>query len=355
LLHYKVDRFFQSPISIFTLRRSDPTNGTPVITVYNYVMAAETANGMRYDLGIAWEWEYDAPFIALLETACRSHALNFLQINPQNLEAHRQLLDREQIKMHVFLDRASDTNAHFLPVSHWAETHADETLNPRDAALRACDKVHLHRLVTHAGLQTPYTLTLPPYATHPDLQPLDLQLLGSYFILKPAHGGGSQGVILNACTLDDIQRARQAFPADAYLLQTTITPAELGKQPAWFRVLYCCGAIFLCWWHPKTHVYLRVSAEEVKSYHLQSLYPITASLASICRLDLFSTEIALTAEHSFVVVDYVNDPIDLRLKSLAVDGVPDEIVRQITEALALRAANQAESNIEDQLTVKYFE
>jgi hypothetical protein len=48
---------------------------------------------------------------------------------------------------------------------------------------------------------------------------------------------------------------------------------------------------------------------------------------------LFSTEITITSDGRFVIVDYVNDPIDLRLQSKAFDGVPDDIVKDITERL----------------------
>jgi hypothetical protein len=39
-----------------------------------------------------------------------------------------------------------------------------------------------------------------------------------------------------------------------------------------------------------------------------------------------------------VIVEYVNDPIDLRLQSAAFDGVPDEIVWSIAERLATLVA-----------------
>jgi hypothetical protein len=42
----------------------------------------------------------------------------------------------------------------------------------------------------------------------------------------------------------------------------------------------------------------------------------------------------LTASGHFVVVDYVNNPIDLRLQSATPDGVPDETVRDIAGRLA---------------------
>ena len=63
-----------------------------------------------------------------------------------------------------------------------------------------------------------------------------------------------------------------------------------------------------------------------------ALHEITQRIASICKLDWFSTEIALTLEE-FVVVDYVNDGIDTRVQSKAVDGVPDEVMQNIAEQL----------------------
>jgi hypothetical protein len=41
----------------------------------------------------------------------------------------------------------------------------------------------------------------------------------------------------------------------------------------------------------------------------------------------------LTPCGRFVVVDYVNDGIDTRIQSKAVDGAPDEIMREIAQRL----------------------
>jgi hypothetical protein len=78
---------------------------------------------------------------------------------------------------------------------------------------------------------------------------------------------------------------------------------------------------------------------------LSPLTEIALTIAGVCGLDLFSTEIALTPAGVFVVVDYVNNPIDLRLQSAASDGVPDETVRDIAERLAdfaLKSVHPAE-------------
>jgi len=63
------------------------------------------------------------------------------------------------------------------------------------------------------------------------------------------------------------------------------------------------------------------------------LHSITSSIANICGLELFSTEITITPDGRFVIVDYVNDPIDLRLQSKTFDGVPDDILEDITKRL----------------------
>ena len=146
-------------------------------------------------------------------------------------------------------------------------------------------------------------------------------------------------MILGASSLDQILRARMEFPAQKYLIQATVTPRTIHGQPAWFRVFYSVGKTYPCWWHPFTHVFSTVTQQEEHKYELAALHKITQRIASICKLDWFSTEIALTLEE-FIVVDYVNDGIDTRVQSKAVDGVPDEVIQSIAEQLVTIAKGE---------------
>jgi hypothetical protein len=132
--------------------------------------------------------------------------------------------------------------------------------------------------------------------------------------------------------------ARREFPADYYLLQAQVTPVALDGRPAWFRVLYCDGHVYPCWWNPATHLYRPVSATAEQLYRLTPLREATAAIAASCSLELFSTEIALVGDGRFAVVDYVNDPIDLRLQSRTAQGVPDTLVHAVAENLVTLAA-----------------
>jgi hypothetical protein len=285
-----------------------------------------------YDLCLAWNWEYDADFVKLLNLACQSHGLSLVQITPENLLHRMQSITNKEIVFQIFFDRASDSDARFIPVVEWACNHVVHHINFHKLACRAWDKVAMHQIIS-VSMDTPLTITLPSYDEQPLSPEIDLSSLGESFTIKPAYGGGGAGVVNEATTLSQVLIARQEFPTQRYLLQAHIIPARLGPRMAWFRVIYCAGKVYPCWWDSDTHIYTHVTPNEEACYNLGSLRTITSSITTLCGLTLFSTEIAITSDGRFVIVDYVNDPIDLRLQSKAFDGVPDQIVMDITERL----------------------
>jgi hypothetical protein len=286
-----------------------------------------------YDLCLAWNWEYDADLAALLEAACRAHGLSFLQVTAHNLAATWQALLSAELGLRVLFDRASDEQAPFLALHEWAQTHGVRRINPREKALLAWDKASMHAEFARAGLRTPLSLILAPFETQPELGALELESLGTPFVVKPACRGGGLGVVPGATSLAEVLAARQLYPADRYLLQTRVEPMRLGARRAWFRVIYSLGHVHACWWDCQTHVYTPLGADEKRQFELLPLDEIAQRIARVCGLDLFSTEIALCTDGSFVSVDYVNDPLDLRLQSKTPEGVPDAIVRSVAEQL----------------------
>jgi GNAT superfamily N-acetyltransferase len=203
----------------------------------------------------------------------------------------------------------------------------------------------MHLEFITAGLYTPYTLILPPFQERPDLAPSDLALLGGRFSIKPAHGGGGVGVVNEAQAWAQVTAARQRFPTDKYLLQEWITPATIGGYRAWFRVIHCCGQTFPCWWDDQTHVYTPVTPGEEKLYNLGRLHEMAEIIARVCHLQLFSTEIVWTTDGRLLSVDYVNDPLDLRLQSRTAQGVPDEVVAALADCMAGWVAEQTRPHV----------
>ena len=187
----------------------------------------------------------------------------------------------------------------------------------------------MHLELIGCGIETPYTLILAPFIEQPILPPLDLSPLGEQFVIKPAIGGGGEGVTLQATSLEQVLQARVEYADQKYLIQAYIEPQTLAGRKAWFRVYYVDGAIHPCWWDPETHLFAPLDTDDELRFGLSPLRLVTAKIASICSLDWFSTEIAFSKDGKFVSVDYVNDGIDLRSQSKAYDGVPDDVIQAI--------------------------
>jgi hypothetical protein len=286
---------------------------------------------VRYDLCIVWNWEYDLDFINILEKVCKGNNLSLLQITPKNSDSIFKSLNNGEIGFGVYLDRATDVDLSFMPFVNWANEHGVFRINPYANAFRSSDKALMHPDFIYNGLYTPYTIILPSYNDQPVISDVDLKVIGEKFIIKPAHGSGGEGVVLKATSLNQVREVRKEHPNDKYLLQATIVPIDINSHPAWFRVLYCNGHVYLNWWNPKTKIYFPVTEPEEQNYNLAPLRQIASTISRISGLQLFSTEIAYTSDNLYVVIDYVNDPLDLRIQSKAADGVPDKIVHSIAE------------------------
>jgi hypothetical protein len=286
---------------------------------------------MHYDLCLPWYWEYDIDFVHLVEKACQEQGLSFYQITPDTLLESITALYKGEITFGLLLDR-SQGDDRFLPLNNWAREYNKRRINPPELSKWSEDKATMHLELINAGINTPYTILLAPFLNQPAIPDLDLTPLGKQFVIKPSNGGGGVGVIMGASSMDQILRARMEFPEQKYLVQANVTPRTIQGHPAWFRVFFSNGEVYPCWWHPLTHVFATVTQAEENKYELAPLHNTTQHIASICKLDWFTTEIALTHEN-FVVVDYVNDQIDTRIQSKAVDGAPDEVVRKVAMQL----------------------
>jgi hypothetical protein len=286
-----------------------------------------------YDLCVAWNWVYDADFIGILDQSCQSRGLSLLQITPGNLPQILNALVGRELSCRVFFDRASDEDPQFLPLVQWVQEDSIQAINAYEIASRTWDKAHMHSRLVSRGLDVPPTIILPSYLEKPELPEIDLCKLGEQFTIKPAHGSGGVGVMTKASSWDQVLAVRKEHATDHYLLQAQVAPIQVDTHPAWFRVIYCAGVVYSCWWNPVSHVYTPVSEAEKSGHGLDTLDEIALVIARLSKLDLFSTEIAYTPEDKFVVVDYVNDQIDLRLQSRTQEGVPDAIVQGVADGL----------------------
>jgi hypothetical protein len=300
-------------------------------------------DGRSYDLAVAWTWEYDSDFVALIAEAAQRSGKTLLQIQAENVEEVFEALKKGRIKIRCLLDRASDESELFQPLARWvlkqfrgSEAPTIYPINPMDAQQQAADKATMHlEFLTH-GINVPYSIIVSPYdhKREVELSLTELAKLGRPFIIKPANTtGGGIGVVMGAESLKEIIDARQAHKKDKYLLQETVYPATLFGKRAWFRVFYAFGKIIPCWWDDQTHIYTLMDTVEQIDNRLASVSATASNIQTICKLDFFSTELVIAPDGKIVAVDYVNEMCDMRLQSRHVDGVPDPLVNAIVKQL----------------------
>lgn len=285
-----------------------------------------------YNLCLSWYWEYDSDFVQMVESACASRGVTLWQVKPESLLQAIRSLQMQEIKPAVLFDRAND-DMRFNPIRKWAQENGAYFINPPAVAFKAEQKANFHYILIENGIHVPYTIVLPSFLEQQLLDPVDKAPLGTPFVAKPSYAGGGAGVALDLTTWDQVLQARIEVPDQRYLLQSRVRTRKINGRETWFRVYYCAGKIYPCWWATDTHITAPVTAYEEARHGLGKLREITGVIARLSGLDLFSTEIALTPEDKFVAVDYINDSIDLRAKSKAVDGVPDVILSYIAHAL----------------------
>ncbi|HOW86620.1 MAG TPA: hypothetical protein P5119_12220 [Candidatus Aminicenantes bacterium] len=298
----------------------------------------------RYDLAVTHDWEYDADFVGLIAAAARARGLSTLLVPPG--EAGRVLDDFRSgaLDFGLLVDRASGASPEFVELQALALSRGRDVLEGLDKLRWASDKATMHLEFLSAGIPAPYTLILPSYAARPHLAltPRDLAPLGAPFVIKPANTtGGSLGVVVGATGPAEVLAARRTFPADKYLLQERITPDDRNGRRFWFRGFYVLGQVHLAWWDDRTHLYAELGYDEAAAAGLEPVYALVRSIARVSRLRFFSTEAARDVRGRLVVVDYVNEICDMRLRSAHADGVPDAIVGRIADRIAAHAAEAA--------------
>lgn len=296
-----------------------------------------------FDVGLAWDWEFDRDFIFGIENECLALGLSTFRIEPHNIDALTKLVRSKKIQFRTFLDRASDSDDHFIPLGKTLAKTKTFLFNNYEQVEYAKDKANMHLALLGEGIYVPYTIIISPYnmKQEVELSLTELEHLGRPFIIKPANTtGGGLGVVVGAETLKQILDTRQHHKNDTYLLQETIHPAILDGTIAWFRAFYAFGTTIICWWDHRTHLYRELTKQEERKFKLQKLHSIMKTIQRICRLDFFSSEISFTMDRKFVAVDYVNEICDMRLQSRHFDGVPDETVAKIQRQFAKVARSQ---------------
>lgn len=295
-----------------------------------------------FDLAISYTWNYDIEFIQLIEKKFQKSGYKTFVIYKQNLNEVSNLLRNKQIFFKAYLDRASDEDPEFEIITKLLTRKRSYIINPHKKTKKVTDKAYFHKKLLKKKFNLPQTLIIESYDKCKELYLTETKIeeLNIPFVIKPAlFSGGGQGVIKDGINIEQIQNQRINSHTEKFLVQEKIHPIRIDHKRAWFRIFYAFGKVIPTWWDDHTHIYHPLTKDQIVRYKLHQLIKITMKLSRIAAIDYFSTEIALTKNHKFVLIDYINDQCDMRLQSLHPDGVPDSVVNQFIDQLKRKVAS----------------
>jgi hypothetical protein len=288
-------------------------------------------------------------FIHRVQEHCAALGLNFFLIEPLWARQFYEFYARNELWARVLLNMHSE---HHLPddlyhrlvlLAHHKNTRV---IDPPDVAQAAFDKVRMHELLLTHGFHVPFTITVAEAAISTfQLTPEQREALGMPFVIKPSHGYGRRGVILDAQDETSLTRSVSAWPNPSYLLQRKIVPRSLGTAPAYWRVFYVFGEVWTCWWNCFTDQYRVVTDADRSDFNLEKLETVVRKIAALTRMNFFSSEVAQSDSGELVLIDYVNDQCHMLSQSADPRmGVPDQVVAGIAKRLVQAAAEMIREN-----------
>ncbi|UCC17756.1 MAG: hypothetical protein JSU58_04170 [Dehalococcoidales bacterium] len=245
-----------------------------------------------------------------------------------------QKLCNKEIGVRVLLDLSnSQTNDDdpYLILAREAKRQRAYVIDDPDITSVVAHKALFHQKMLENRILVPETVIV----TRNELSSFTVtdeikQQVGVPFVVKPAWGDSSIGVIIDATSYEDVLMSAEQSPnSDAFLIQRQLKPKRLGDHIGWFRMFHIVSEVIPCWWDPYSHEYHLVTPAQRRYHKLTPLARIMKQIAKVSKMKFFTSEICLDVDGHLYVVDYVNADPDMNPQSYYINGVPDEVVRHI--------------------------
>jgi len=297
-----------------------------------------------YDVGIGWANPVDQKFVEELKPVLRKKGLSWFEITFHNLASVFERVVGETLHFRNFLDRSSDDHPAYFLLAEVLRSRGARVVNNPYQMVRFASKTTLHRLFEQQGLPVlPTTILSGSRYSKKELEHI-LTSFSVPFVIKPAHGGAGEGVVMSGKNVKDVVQFLKDNVPDDGLIQSYITPSQFEGKVTWFRPIYVCGTTIPLWWDPKNMFYHVFGDSPYERKIAKRLEKIIQKVAALTHIELFSMEAVITHDKKLVIVDYLNYPIDLNTREEVPDGLPPETLKQVVVSLSNSIAKHRNDN-----------
>lgn len=288
---------------------------------------------MNYDLGIARVYEKDKEFENILIKEIKKSKKSYLLIDYENVDYVIKQVNNNKINFRVFLDLSSHEHPIFSILIGKLKNKGSLIINDPESIIKIYNKAKLHKLYEENKLPVRKTFVFSPKKyTQRELKEA-VSSLGQPFILSQAATSYENVIVLNAKDVEDIENFLNEYETEECLAHEYVLPKTVKGKVAWFRIIYSNGKIIPHWWDPQTHFYKRFSKSLTEIRINFKIKSYIKKIAELTEMKLFSTEIIINKNNKYIIIDYLNNPIDLSSQEYEKDGVPKQTLNEIAESI----------------------
>lgn len=285
-----------------------------------------------YDFGISWVYSKDKEFVRILKEKLKKRKLTFFEIGYNNVDEIIDKIKNDEISFNNLIDFASFEHPVFSHFASILESKNCNVINSKESIKNSYSKSKLFTLFEKENLPMRKTFIVNngKKQNYKEI----ISKVKVPFVITPSSSSYEHDIILNGKDPEDIGAFIENHETEEVLVQEFLTPKIIHGKIAWFRILYACGEMIIHWWDPQNSFYRTFgkTPEENKIKHKLESY--TEKISQLTELKLFSTEIILSQEGKYVIIDYANNPIDLSSQEYERDGIPKETLNQVAEAIS---------------------
>ena len=314
---------------------------------------------VTYDIVLASPFHNYDFFAHKMRELCGQLGLTFFMTDDVWVKEFLLKLQSKEIQVRVLFDLSANQSISedpYLLLAREVKRQGGQVIDDPDNTAIMAHKGQFHKILLENHIPVPETVIVSRSELNSFRITDEIKgKVGVPFVVKPAWGDSSVGVILNGYSEDDLRKsAEQAPNSDSFLIQRRLQPKDLGGYSGWFRMFHICGEIISCWWNPYSHEYQLVTPQQQRYYKLAPLKRIMKGIARVSKMKKFTSEICLHEDGKFYAIDYVNADPDMNPRSFYPHGVPDEVVRRIVWLLvyeAMRIVKKGHGYFDDDLDV----
>jgi hypothetical protein len=273
-------------------------------------------------------------FAHRMRELCGQLNLTFFAADKVWVNDFLQKLQQKEIKVRVLLDLSNTQTIPDDPytlLAKEAKQQGGYVIDDPDITSVVAHKALFHQIMLENHILVPETIIVSRKELDSFKVTSEVKAqVGVPFVVKPAWGDSSMGVIVDGSSQYDLLKsAEQAPDSDAFLVQRQLKPKRLGDHVGWFRMFHIVNEVIPCWWNPISHEYHLVTPTQRRYHKLVPLVRIMRDIARVSKMKFFTSEICLDVDGNFYTVDYINADPDMNPRSFYATGVPDEVVRHI--------------------------